>query len=307
MAGDGRCSRWISWREAAEITGLPRPTVEHASRVGRIVRRDARGSRPTLDRASVLEWAESYRAQPDAQKERPGRPKPGKTSKRIVLPFRDAGDEDWLTITEAAELLGTCEDTVRRMARNGRLQSRREGRWLVRRDAVTAHAAEEARWITWVQAVQVIGAPRHIVESWIRDGRLRTRRAPRQKASVELLSAEALAVEWRSIVAEREAKRRSEEARKRLAHPPDDGDDWLTPRQAAELLGCSQQAVRNQVHSGRMPGIQRGRRIWLRRRDVEQVCRAAEFLWRARASGRDPVPDAPHVPSQIRRGDRPIP
>lgn len=277
MTRDVQRAHWISWREASEITGIPRPTVEHASRVGRIVRRDARGNRPSLDLSSVLEWAESYRAQQDAARERPGRPKPRKTSKRIVLPFLEARGEDWLTITEAAELLGTCEDTVRRMARDGRLPSRRESRWLVPRDAVTAHAAEEARWITWVQAAQMIGAPRHIVESWIRDGRLRTRKAPRQKASVERISAEALAVEWRSMVTEREARRRRVEARKRLAHPPDDGEDWLTPRQAAELLGCSQQAVRNRVHSERLPGIQRGRRIWLRRGDVEQVARAQVF------------------------------
>jgi excisionase family DNA binding protein len=228
----------------------------------------------------VLEWADSYRAQ-KAEAEKHGRPRPKsrKTSKRIVRHFRETRDEEWLTTPEAAEVLGTCEDTVRRMARSGKLPSRRERLWLVHRDAVAAYAVEEARWITWVEAARLIGAPRHVVESWIRDGRLRTRVAPRAKPSVERLSAEALAVEWRAIVAEREAKRRAQrrsvEARRRLASPPADGQEWLTPSQAAELLGCSQQAVRNRVHSERMPGIQVGGRIWIRRRDVDRIVRAA--------------------------------
>lgn len=75
------------------------------------------------------------------------------------------------------------------------------------RDSVAAHLAEEAKWITWLEAKEVIGAPRHIVESWIRDGRLRTRNAARAKASVERLSAEAMAVEWQGIAAERQVER----------------------------------------------------------------------------------------------------
>jgi excisionase family DNA binding protein len=288
MTRDSAETRWISWREASELTGIPLPTIEHAGRVGRIARREAHGNWPTLDRDSVLEWAALYRAQKsEAEKRGRPRPKSRKTSKRIVRHFRETRDEEWLTTAEAAELLGTCEDTVRRMARSGKLTSRRERLWLVHREAVAAYAAEEARWMTWVEAAQIIGAPRHIVESWIRDGRLRTRRAPRAKPSVERLSAEALAIEWRAIVTEREAKRRarqrSQEARRRLASPPADGDTWLTPSQAADLLGCSQQAVRNRVHSERLPGVQVGGRIWLRQRDVEQAARAAAFPSSARS------------------------
>jgi excisionase family DNA binding protein len=288
MTRESTETRWISWREASELTGIPMPTIEHAGRVGRIARREAHGNWPTLDRDSVLEWADSYRAQKvEAEKRGRPRPKSRKTSKRIVRHFRETRDEEWLTAAEAAEVLGTCEDTVRRMARNGKLASRRERLWLVHRDAVAAYAAEEARWITWVEAARLIGAPRHVVESWIRDGRLRTRNVPRAKPSVERLSAEALAVEWRAIVTEREARRRARQrsldARRRLASPPADGEMWLTPSQAAELLGCSQQAVRNRVHSERLPGIQRAGRIWLRRRDVEQAARAAAFPSSARS------------------------
>lgn len=268
---------WISHREASEITGIPVRAIEYAGRAGRIVRRERHGRCPTLARASVLEWAESFRAQEDdAQRRGEKRPGSRETSKRVV-PFPETVDDDWLTMTEAGEILGTSEATIRCMARSGRLTSRYEGRWLVHRDAVAAYAAEEARWITWMQAARLIGAPRSAVESWIRDGRLRTRQAAPSKPSVERSSAEALVPEWREIAAEREARRQARrsrlEARRQVPGPPGEGDEWLTTSQAAEILGCSPRLVRRRFHSERLSGIQRDGQIWLRRNDVERFCR----------------------------------
>lgn len=135
-------TRWVSWREASELTGIPVPTIDHAVSVGRIARRESRGSRPTLDLASVEQWAGSYSRQLLVRKVRSTR---GRTdTKRIVRPYRESVDEQWLTTAEAAALRDVCEDSVRRMARRGQLESRREERWLVHRDAVAAHLAEEA-------------------------------------------------------------------------------------------------------------------------------------------------------------------
>lgn len=142
---------------------------------------------------------------------------------------------------------------------------------------MTAHVAEEAKWITWVEAKEVIGAPRHIVESWIRDGRLRTRKVARAKPSVERLSAKALALEWQGIVAERRAAKQQRQEAKARSRAPEDGQEWLSTREAAELLGCSRNWVRERVIAEKLPGIRRGRRIWLRRIDVERAARAAEF------------------------------
>jgi len=281
MTRDEAGQRWVSWRQASALTGIPVPTIEHAVRVGRIGRRSSHGSRPTLDLASVEEWVASYARQAAS-------PVEGRTSgtdvKRKVRPFRKSVDRQWLSAVEAAALMDVGEDTVRRMARSGKLTSLRDERWLVHRDAVTAYLAEEAKWITWVQAKEIIGAPRHVVESWIRDGRLRTRKVARAKPSVERLSAEAMALEWQGIAAERDAARRRRQAAKNRSLPPDDGQEWLSTRQAAELLGCSAGWVCQRVVAETLPGIRRGHRLWLRRVDVDRARLAKDFA-------RSPAPE----------------
>ena len=54
---------WISWEEASRLTGIRVPTIEHAVRVGRIARRPAKGVLPTLNKDSVMAWAEWQREQ----------------------------------------------------------------------------------------------------------------------------------------------------------------------------------------------------------------------------------------------------
>lgn len=62
--------KWASWDKSSRLAGVPVPTVEHAVRVGRISRRAAHGARPSLDRASVLEWVAWYREVTDGRAQR---------------------------------------------------------------------------------------------------------------------------------------------------------------------------------------------------------------------------------------------
>lgn len=109
MSRDKAVDGWITWRRASELTGIPVPTIEHAVRVGRIARRDGHGSRPTLDRASVEEWAGSYTRQQAGARMRSASAPSG--TKRIVRPFRESVDQQWLTTSEAAAVMDVCEDT----------------------------------------------------------------------------------------------------------------------------------------------------------------------------------------------------
>lgn len=54
-AGD---SDWLTWPQAANVADCPVPTIDRYSRQGLIKKRPHRGSRPTLSRASVEEFAE---------------------------------------------------------------------------------------------------------------------------------------------------------------------------------------------------------------------------------------------------------
>src|SRR4051794_26706875 len=52
---------WITWPEAAELAGCPIPTIDWYTRTGRIEKRPFKGSRPTLRRSSVEEFARWWR------------------------------------------------------------------------------------------------------------------------------------------------------------------------------------------------------------------------------------------------------
>lgn len=45
-------------------------------------------------------------------------------------------------------------------------------------------------------------------------------------------------------------------------------DDYLSPRQAAEKLGCSKDTILRRIHSGELPAVRNGRLIRVRPADV---------------------------------------
>ncbi|MEO5664962.1 MAG: helix-turn-helix domain-containing protein [Nocardioides sp.] len=130
---------WISWEEASRLTGIRVPTIEHATRVNRIKRRPARGIQPSLDRDSVLAWADWQREQV-AQREARRRERQDATAGRRGLhdPLRPEdrllGPPEkgmWLSLPAAAKRFDVGVGTVRRWVGEGRLDGvQRAQRWV---------------------------------------------------------------------------------------------------------------------------------------------------------------------------------
>lgn len=116
---------WVSWAEASALTSIPVPTLDWWSRPeqGRIRRRPRHGNRATLDRESVLAFAENYAIELAAkERRRIEKPKRSK-SRKATTP-----DHGWLTVLEAAERFGVSAATVRSRIESGTLEGvRREG------------------------------------------------------------------------------------------------------------------------------------------------------------------------------------
>ncbi|MDR7254174.1 hypothetical protein J2X46_003167 [Nocardioides sp. BE266] len=208
---------WVSWEEAARLTGLPVPTVEHAVRVGRINRRTTHGSRPTLDRTSVLDWATWYRTVRAGKAERratrvrakgtrtSSRPRTAASWQRIDATELASGD--WLTVAEAAGALGCSESSVLRWARAGRLDARLARRSAGERPAVVCsstsvekvkseRAAEADAWVNWEEAARIVGCSPFPIPALIAEGLLVQRPGPHWKPSISRASAIAAAPLW---------------------------------------------------------------------------------------------------------------
>jgi excisionase family DNA binding protein len=54
----------------------------------------------------------------------------------------------------------------------------------------------------------------------------------------------------------------------RVPPPP---SPWLTVAQAADLLGCSEDAVRMRIKRGRLTACRQGRRVYVSRRSVVEL------------------------------------
>lgn len=175
-----------------------------------------------------------------------------------------------------------CASTIGRMARLGVVEAVSDGeRWWIDPVDLDRYQREEARWITWVEAADVIGCNRHVVESLVRAGTLTTRQAPRPKPSILREDAEAYRPVWEAQQADRRRQRaartRAAAVRDALRQPPDGSGAWLTPTEAAERLGMSRQGVQNRINQGRLPATQIGRRWWVRSDHVEIVLNAEAF------------------------------
>lgn len=268
---------WISWEVAAELTGLPVPTIEHAVRVNRIRRRPQQGQRPTLDAASVVQWAAWYR---DLQAHRASSPRRRARSTTAPLP-----PGEWLTTAEAAEILAVQSGTVLRHVELGNLVAHRGSQVWVSEESVRELAEESSRWVSWRVAVDILGCTREDIPRLVAQGHLEQRPAHRTRPSLSLASVEAYAPRY---AAERlEAQRLKVEAERQKAdslleraarnQPPPDGDVWLDVSTAALVLGLCPSRVLQLAHAELLPASLVGRRWWLRRRDVEQAAAVRAF------------------------------
>ena len=105
---------WVSQSEAAALVGCPVPTIEHYAREGHIKRRPRSGNRPTLNRASVEQFADQWRAIQAARAERRKNRDMPAPSKRV--PPDDTG---WLHADEVVELTGLGRPRVGQLATLG--------------------------------------------------------------------------------------------------------------------------------------------------------------------------------------------
>ena len=274
-------SQWISWDEASRVTGLPVPTIEHATRVGRIQRRPRHGTRPSLDRDSVLAWAEWYAAERAAIEQR-RRPKTTSTRVRTYGPPPDP--HDWMTAATASDRLSVSESTIRRLARQGDLVGYQGQRLWVSTESVETHEAEEARWVTHVEAAELIGCTRHDVARLVDSGDLPQRVAARCKPSIDRSAASAFRAVWEERQRQRhDAKKERIASHRSKTAPPDDGDVWVGTSTTALVIGITPSAVRQRAERGTLPHVRTASRLWFRRRDVE-IAAAAQVFTRRRGA-----------------------
>ena len=72
----------------------------------------------------------------------------------------------------------------------------------------------------------------------------------------------------------------------------DFGDEFLTVAEVAELLKLNQQTVRNWIDQGSLPALKVGRRVRIRRSDLERVLQdGATRTGKAAAGGRPNAED----------------
>lgn len=289
---------WISWDEASRLTGIRVPTIEHATRVDRIKRRPARGIKPSLDRDSVLAWAEWQREQV-AQRvaRRREREEASAARHRLGVALRPEdrllGPPDegsWLSLPAAAKRLDVGTGTIRRWLDHGLLDGvQRAARWVteesVERVSIERRKDSEA-WMSLSKARRLLGCSDLQIRKLVDEGLVVQRPGRRGQPSINRASAESA----KRVLAERrervQAERRRREALRRPSEPPDDSAVWLSVKTTALLLGLTESGTTLRIRSGTLPAIRHGRKWWVRREDAERASAAKAFEER-RKQGRD--------------------
>lgn len=280
---------WISWEEASRLTLIRVPTIEHATRVGRIKRRSARGVRPSLDRDSVLAWAEWQREQ-EAQRaaRRRERDEAAVATRRLHRALRPQDHllgppehGSWLSLPAAAKRLNVGVATIHRWLDDGRLEGvQRAERWVTEESVERLDDERRADAVTWIslkQARGVVGCSDLVIARLVDEGLIVQRPGPRGQASINRESAEQagrVLAQMREQVHDERERRAALRSRNR---PPDDGHVWVSVRTTALLLGLSESGTTLRIRSGRLPATLRGRRWWVRREDAEQAAAARAF------------------------------
>ncbi|WP_139982980.1 type IV toxin-antitoxin system AbiEi family antitoxin domain-containing protein [Nocardioides litoris] len=262
---------WITWQQAAELVGCPVPTIDWWKRQGRI--RSRHGRWPSLDRASVQEFAVWWQQREEGSERRRRRRRASRT------PSPDPAE--WATTAEAAELLGITTGQVGHLARTGQLEGQLVGgrRWISRdvlRRAIASRAAERQTWVSWADAAKVAGCSVETIHRAVQAGRIERRDQPGTALpSLRRDSVEAF-TRQREAEAEAAARARQEAARSRGGAPPDLDHVWLPTAVVAIMLRLSPSGVRQRAARGYLPCERHGGRLWFRRDHIELVA-AARF------------------------------
>lgn len=206
---------------------------------------------------------------------------------------------DLVDSREAADLLGLTPSTVHWLARQGAITKvQREGRHWFDRASVAREAkrraGENARWITYAEAADIVGCARGTITKAVARGDITHRTAPNRQrggpASLDRHSVQAFAQQRAQLTTEtqREAIQRLEAQAERaaLSQPPRDGQVWLDAATTAIVLGLSVSRVKQLAAADRVPHQRQGRRLWFRRTDVEQLAAARAFVERRRGRQR---------------------
>lgn len=207
-----------------------------------------------------------------------------------------SGPGDRLDSRAVARVLGLSRGQVYWLAAEGRLSRVVEGRrHLFYRasveEEVARREAESGRRVSYATAVEIVGCTRGAIAAAVSRGEI-TRRLPAGKrdlrACLDVESVRSFGERWMAHlreVAERADERAAEaDARRALKEPPDDGQVWLSVSVAARVLDLSPVRIRQLAQEDRLPHRRVGRRIWLRRSDVEQIAAARVFRHRQRAA-----------------------
>lgn len=272
---------WLTWEQAAQRVGCPVSTIDWHTRTGRIASRPRNGSHPTVDAASVAEFAawwqkrEERRAATAAQRavfrERRARTEARRTSSDSV-PSEPPAEGSWVSMVDAAEQLGCTRGSVRRRIDDGRLTGTRVGqRWWVEETSLAALVAEEARWMSYAAAARLVGCSTATIGEAVRSGEIRQRDEVRRPvASLDRTSVEAYAPVWQRLRAARVESRQVHRPGPRDAGPPDDEHVWLDTATTALVLGVGRGRVRQLAARERLPHVRSDAgRLWFRRDHVE--------------------------------------
>lgn len=283
---------WISWEEASRLTGFPVSTIDYATRVGRIARRPARGVLPSLDRESVLAWAQ-WQRDLVAQRQARQRERQDATAAKQRLAAASRPEDlllgpptggPWMSLPAAAKRLDVGVATIRRWLDDERLDgAQRSERWVseasVERLAVERRT-DAAAWVSLKRAQKIVGCSDRVLALLADEGLIVQRPGHRGQASISRESAEAAALVLAHRRDQANAKRMEREALRDRSSPPDNGTVWLSVSTTALLLGLSESGTTLRIRSGRLPATRRGRRWWVRREDAEQAAAAKAFARR---------------------------
>lgn len=131
-------AKWVSAQEASDLTGLHIDTIKRAARRGDIERRQHNHARPSISRASALGYAKRRRRRRQTLARRAA----ARVERKIAREQPPQDGDVWLSVTEAALVLGMTPSNVRKRLMAERLPGVQSptGRWWLRR----GHAEQAA-------------------------------------------------------------------------------------------------------------------------------------------------------------------
>jgi hypothetical protein len=162
--------------------------------------------------------------------------------------------------------VATCARRCRAFRRSRRGQSER-------RLGFSALGKSPVVWITRRRAAEIIGCSTNTVDRFIHVGELHPCAATQPRAG-SLDQDEVAALAARRAIKREAATRTRQERDRRKPKPPDGEHQWLTPSQAARVVGMSTMGVYKRVQRGTIPYTDHRGRHWLRADHMELLANA---------------------------------